>query len=468
MTLNRQRILFTSMFYIALSALLSACSFFNILKSNFKNNKVYSVQHGTLCKIQKEIYVAYTEPRKAPITNMSYMGLGLNREETRSYMQSSDWNEGIMKRISKDNGQTWSEWTLTPKQKQIFGDYTESLNYGSVFFDSNSKKLIRTVFQRILKGTPQSALSATWKGKKLFWDHGFYQLSDDNGITWSQKHQLKYENGADFNVDNWGEKDFLYNNEMYIGNLIILKNGTLVISATVPVPYHDDEDEKYPSIFPNNYREGSVAGAMCFIGKWNKLERKYEWIKSNAVFLPRKISSRGLVELDISELKNGNLLLIMRGSNAGLNIIESPGRKWYSISTDGGLTWSPIKDLRYDTGEQFYSSATYHKTIRSSKTGKLYWIGNINNTPADGNYPRYPLQIVEINEDEPSLKKSTVTIIDDRSVSEPELVQLSNFSILEDRVTKNIEIYLTRLGENGGGADIWTANSYKYTLYMKH
>ena len=75
---------------------------------------------------------------------------------------------------------------------------------------------------------------------------------------------------------------------------------------------------------------------------------------------------------------------------------------------------------------------------------------------------------MEINEDEPSLKKSTVTIIDDRSVSEPELVQLSNFSILEDRVTKNIEIYLTRLGENGGGADIWTANSYKYTLYMKH
>jgi hypothetical protein len=41
---------------------------------------------------------------------------------------------------------------------------------------------------------------------------------------------------------------------------------------------------------------------------------------------------------------------------------------------------------------------------------------------------------------------------------------------LEDRETKNIEIYLTRYGENGveevKGQDVFTASAYKYTLYL--
>jgi hypothetical protein len=175
-----------------------------------------------------------------------------------------------------------------------------------------------------------------------------------------------------------------------------------------------------------------------------------------------------LTELDISELTNGKLLLIMRGSNAGLDLARSPGRKWFSVSADGGLTWDSVRDMRYDNGEQFYSSATISKTIRSSKTGKLYWVGNITNEPPKGNSPRYPLQIVEIDEQGPYFRKEGITVIDDRDPNhDSEFLQLSNFSLLEDRETKNLEIYLTRLGENGGGADIWTANSYKYTLILK-
>ncbi|WP_332456351.1 sialidase family protein [Petrimonas sp.] len=460
-----------SAFCLTLLFVLNACSFSKISKNSYNNKKKeFSIRNSALCNVQKEIYVAYTEPKKAPMVGMSYRGQGLHREETRSYMRSSDWAEGHKKRYSKDNGKTWSNWESNENEKQEMGDFTQSggeSQSGTGPYDPISNRLIKPVFQRILQGKPETALSILWGNKdRLFWDHGFYQLSDDNGKTWSKAYQLKYEIGADFDPNNWVNKDFLFYNEMYIGNAIVLSNGSVIICATVPVPYHDDEDLTYPSIFPNTYRENCVAGAICFVGKWNKLRKNYDWMTSNAIFLPRKISSRGLVELEISELKNGNLLLIMRGSNAKLNITESPGRKWYSVSKDGGLTWGPVKDLRYDTGEQFYSSATYHKIIRSSKTGKLYWIGNINTTPANGNYPRYPLQIAEIDENKPSLKKSTVTIIDDRGEGESEFVQLSNFSILENRETKDIEIYLTRLGENGGGADVWTANSYKYTLSL--
>ena len=45
-----------------------------------------------------------------------------------------------------------------------------------------------------------------------------------------------------------------------------------------------------------------------------------------------------------------------------------------------------------------------------------------------------------------------------------EHLQLSNFSLIENRETHDMEVYLTRLGERGGRPDLWTADAYKYTL----
>ncbi len=421
-----------------------------------------------ICRVKKEVYIASPLPQVASNVSMEYIGRGLCREEIRSSQRSSDWGDSEKRRRSEDNGRTWSEWVPVLKETLVEGQLTQEggpSQRGTGPIDPISGRLIKPVFQRILKGDPVIALSELWKGNRLFCDHGFYQLSADDGKTWGEAHQLKYEEGPDFDSGNWGNEAFYRSNEMYIGRAITLKNGTVAISASVPILYRDEEDEKYPSVFPNTYREGCVSGAICFIGKWNVKAEDYDWKESNRIFLPRKISSRGLVELDLSELKNGNLLLIMRGSNAGLDIVQSPGRKWFSVSRDGGLTWDNVKEMRYDTGEQFYSPASVSATIRSNKTGKLYWVGNITEVPAVANSPRFPLVIVEIDEKGPSFIKDTLTVIDDRNPEkDSEHLQLSNFSLLEDRETHNMEIYLTRLGEHGGGNDIWTADAYKYTL----
>ena len=72
---------------------------------------------------------------------------------------------------------------------------------------------------------------------------------------------------------------------------------------------------------------------------------------------------------------------------------------------------------------------------------------------------------MEVEEEEPSFKKDTLTVIDDRDPErDSEHLQLSNFSLLEDRETHEMEVYLTRLGERGGGDDVWTADACKYTL----
>ena len=159
--------------------------------------------------------------------------------------------------------------------------------------------------------------------------------------------------------------------------------------------------------------------------------------------------------------------MFARGSNAGLDPVKVPGRKWYSVSGDGGLTWSDIKDIRYDTGEQINSPASIFSAIRSSVNGRLYWVGNISNHPVDGNSPRYPLVIIEVDEENYCLVKESETIIDDRDPEhDSAALQLSNFSIFENRETHDIEIYLLRLGEHGEGPDIWTADTYKYTLSL--
>ena len=427
-----------------------------------------TIAKAPICQVKKEIYVPSPEPRVGTSVSMQYIGRGLQREEIRSLIRSSDWSDTVRRRTSKNNGRDWSDWELVYKQAPKQGEFTQSggeSQRGTGPYDPVSDRLIKSVFQRIIKGDPQVAMKELWSGNRLFCDHGFYQLSSDDGRTWGKAIQLKYEDGPTFDPKNWGDSEYFRTNEMYIGRAAALSNGTVIISATIPIEYRDEEDEKVKSVFPNTYKEGCVAGAVCFVGRWNKSHLEYDWTTSNSIFLPRQKSTRGLVELDISELIGGNLLLIMRGSNIGLDPLKCPGRKWFSVSRDGGLNWSDVKDIHYDTGEQLYSPASISKTIRSTKTGKLYWIGNIPNVPPDGNSPRYPLQIVEIDEAGPSFKKDTVTMIDDRDPEQDSKhLQLSNFSLLENRETNELEIYLTRLGERGGGKDIWTADAYKYTL----
>jgi len=421
--------------------------------------------------VKKELYAPSPEPRTGISLSMKYIGNGLKMEEIRALIKSSDWVEQPRKRISVDNGRTWSDWEIIDEKSTVQGDYTQSggeSQDGTGSYDPVSKRLIKPVFQRIIKGKPEVAMSELWKGIRLFSDHGFYQLSEDDGLTWSKAYMLKYEEGPDFDKNNWGDEKFFRTNEMYIGNAVTLKNGSVIITATIPVPFMDDEDKDIPSVFPNTYREGCVAGAICFVGRWNESMKNYDWQCSNSIFVPRRVSTRGLVELNISELTDGRLLMIARGSNTGLDPLKYPGRKWYSVSEDGGLTWCNINDIRFDTGEQIYSPASISSMIRSSINGRLYWTGNISEQPVEGNSPRYPLVITEIDEEKICFVKNSLTIIDDRDmVHDSDALQLSNFSIFENRETRDIEIYLLRLGERGGGPDVWSADVYKYTLSLK-
>ena len=421
-----------------------------------------------ICEVKRQVYVPSPHTRVAACVGVRYVGKGPRREETLANQGSSDWADTIRSRTSADNGKTWSPWQLVHREWPSQGDCTKEESPSCSCYDPVSGKTVQMVFQRVLLGDPRNALDQAWKGEQLYFDHGFYQFSGDDGRTWGELRQFKYEDGPSFDPANWRVPEFLKSNRMYGGyNAIALANGSIVYPAVVPVPYRDDEDDKVVGHIPNLAEEGCVGGILCFIGRWDAERADYEWAASPPVFVPRRVSTRGLMEPAIVELANGDLLLEMRGSNWQMDPNVIPGRKWMSVSQDGGRTWSEVADLRYDTGEQFYAPSTFARMVRSAKTGKLYWVGNICDASPEGNSPRYPLYIAEIDETIPALKRDTLTVIDDRDPArDSEVLQLSNFSLLENRETYELELYLTRLGENGTGDDIWTANAYKYTVTL--
>jgi len=424
-----------------------------------------------ICLVRREIYVPSPRPGVSPVVRFQYLGDGLRLREFRFEQGKSDLTEKGMARFSDDNGRNWTPFVPPDTGSGPLRQNENSVAVASwaIQFDPVSRRTIEMVFQRVFLGEPSDILKKYWKGEKKFYDHMTYRLSADDGRTWTKQRPMVYESGAQFDPNNWANPAYLPSNEMYGSyDITVLRNGQIAYPASIRVAYQDDEEDlkvcanvpKYTAPVP-----GYVGGVSCFLGKWNESKEDYEWTHSKPVFVARRISTRGLSEPVIAELKDGTLLLEMRGSNAGLDPLKYPGRKWMSLSKDGGKNWSAVTDLRYDTGEQFYAPSTLAKFIRSRKTGALYWVGNISRGPAKGNLPRYPLYIAEVDEKIPALKKSTLTVIDDRSPEDTKAVQFSNFSLNENRETLDLEIYLSRFGENKG--HVFSANAYKYTLVLR-
>jgi hypothetical protein len=262
---------------------------------------------------------------------------------------------------------------------------------------------------------------------------------------------LRYEPGDEFDPNNPLAPGYLKTNQGQVGNNILkLSNGALLhVLANANAPGDPDND-----------RRPWRMGSRCFIGTWNPEKEDYQWTPGGRAETSPNLSAGGLMEPEAAELKDGRVLVIWRGENTS----TTPGRKFYSVSTDGGMTLGPVAELRYDDGSSFYSPSSFHRMIRHSVNGKLYWIGNISARPPNGGSPRHPLVIAEVAESgvTPTLKKNTVTVIDDRQPGQPDAIQFSNFALLEDRETNAMNLYMTILG--AAPDNVFTADSYKYVM----
>ncbi|MBN1909659.1 MAG: hypothetical protein JW818_07970, partial [Pirellulales bacterium] len=415
-----------------------------------------------IVQVNRELYASYymddTDPENVryytPVRWPNYVGPDLQMTEYKAWMGESDTPEDDQERYSLDNGQTWTDWVDIPAKVTWDGDTRIFWGPVAETYDPSAGKTVAVWIR-------QTKLHNT-----TYYNHSFLRTSDDYGRTWNDPQLLMYESGADFNPADPYNLDFLENNAAYVGpNIVVRQDGSLlfgVTSANIPdeVPQSEFNPYDIKAFAPADARG---IGAVDFIVDWNSASGEYDVSASNVAWVPRHVSSRGLIEATTAELTDGRLLTVYRDSNAKITGYAD-GHKQYALSTDGGDTISQPLELKYDDGTSFYSPSSISHLIRHSITGKLYWVGNINLLPADGNSDRYPLVIAEVDEVNVALKKDTVTLIDDRQATDGETLQLSNFSLLEDHQTHQFKMVLARLGEDS--SDIWKANSYEYTLSL--
>jgi hypothetical protein len=391
--------------------------------------------------VEKALYRAQPRANAAALVRRMYAGPQGEMLEIQSVEARDDVPTEESIRFSSDHGRTWSDPRPEAPVANVFKG-VEVLQYANcgMLYDPQSELLVSLWLRQIVHG-------GRWN------NFTYVRVSRDGGRTWSEPRQLRYEPGPDFDPADPLKPEFLARNQAYIGNNIIRhSNGALITGVAHANAEGDSENESRPW----------KMAALCFIGKWDRSAGGYRWTPGARVEISPAQSARGLMEPEVAELKDGRVLVVWRGSDTP----ETPGRKWFSVSADGGRTLAPVREWRYDDGTPFYSPSSYQRMIRHSANRKLYWVGNISPVPPAANAPRHPLVIAEVDETAPALKRNTVTLIDTKQPMDGPELQLSNFALYENRETHALELFLTAYGRQPGMENWMNADCYRYILTL--
>ncbi|MCP4641918.1 MAG: exo-alpha-sialidase, partial [bacterium] len=223
-----------------------------------------------------------------------------------------------------------------------------------------------------------------------YWGHNarvnmkeYCQVSRDGGLTWSEPRQL-IQDGPQYDEIRWADGVEYGKSAGYLQSRgIPLHDGALLFS------------------FQNSLSKDLVGpgklGALeirAVHGRWNDAAETLQWKMGAPLRLPWDKSPVGVCEGAMARLNDGRLLCITR-SNKNPET-GTPSIKYRAVSQDDGLTWGKPEPFTYDDGGVMYSPASLSRLMRSSKTGKLYFLGNVleeDTTSPNGQGPRRPVVI---------------------------------------------------------------------------
>ena len=395
------------------------------------------------------------------------------RREMRSRTGEADyWNEKQV-RDSHDNGRTWSDWRTLPTPVSMrFGEMEVVPTTENVpLWHPVHRHWVHVGTERIFPFDHQEVYRRYWEdGERWMADHTY--LVTRREIDGEATRQLvAYEDCPAFDPDRPQAEGYLARSLCRsASNYILLDDGRLLFPAN---PFVRKCCEllgaNVERLFPSC--PDLVHGVMIASATYNPMQGRYDITFAPPLVISDLMSSRCLDEPMLATLKSGRILLAMRGSNyrnprwRTRISASAPPYRYYSLSDDGGRTFSDPVPWHFDTREVLYSPASIAHFIRSTKTGKLYWIGNATGAESYGNDFRHPLCICEVDDDDGVLKKETLAVIDDRRPDESPRLQLSNFGLLEDRETGNFEVTLAKVDQHSApGTHRWECDSWKYVI----
>jgi len=390
-----------------------------------------------------------TPPGATTAYEYSYYGkaAGLNKVRVR-YLDVADdiFDNGTIS-FSDDNGETWGEERPHGNAVKTARGTLRRFD-GLGFIDPVNGLLLNLYLEGLFTGLNSlEGMSQYYLNYRVSADGGRTSLVDERVIQqgYTQEHPCEHV---------WIGRNCM--SMPANQSMVRAPQGHLVVCASITISGPDG----------TLYNPGggfTWSEELILIGRWRDDGSSHiDWECGPRLAIGPELSTRGLDESTMALLPDGRLLLVMRGSNGGAHDLEGkiPGRKWHSISADGGFNWSAPAPWSYHDGELFYSPASMCVILRHSN-GNYYWFGNICPENPLGNHPRYPLVCVQVDPQSCLLRRETLFTVDTRLPGEPELLQYSNFNVHEDRVTGEMIVDIPRFMPEG---ESWTGDSYEYRI----
>jgi len=367
--------------------------------------------------LSKEVFIRHDNGRPAVTGFITY--ISKTQPVLMHCFGREDYSDGYddyAVQVSTDNGRTWSKpevrWqsTVVPEGRMRYAE-------PAAFFDPDQQKLIVLIDHTLY---PKDKLNVdTEYGLEL-------NIYDPAKGQWTERRELNFP----------GQR-------------------TPAMSFSFPI-----KTARERLLFPGMRKTVDASGkaihyrntwapvdeSVTVIGKWTSAG-ELSFRLGQPVNIEPERSSRGLDENTLTELPDGRIAAVCRGDNSAFP--DKPGYKWLSFSRDDGESWSAPVPLPATGGDPIESGANGSALFRSIKNGKLYWLGNLalRGERPQGNWPRSPLCLVEVQEEPFALKRETVFAVDERNFNDSPRVQMSNFRFYQDRETGDVVICLSRYGE---------------------
>ncbi len=253
--------------------------------------------------------------------------------------------------------------------------------------------------------------------------------------------------------ESWTAPSLLPGSERLFFTMIELQDGTFLW------PYSINENTE-------GQESSWHSGVGVVLGR--RTDEGIRWEQGGTASVSPAESSHGLDEPHAAQLADGRVMMLLR-TGARLPDDGHPGvtsGKMFTISADGGKSWTRPTFLKYDDGHTVLCPRSYQDIFQSRKNNRLYAVLNISDFPCPNCDPRTRLFIGEIDQKTLCLIRSSLTPIERKHAEHHELVRFSNWNQAETPDGKLMLFMTIHASEYCPIRHGWDKSLYCYTITL--